>query len=218
MPAPSLRLLLAHATSPRDENSLKASLLHASYFLGGCSYFHQSFLASLCLSLGSESASPPLRSLPCCSLQSACSHRPQISRSGYPPPSAIKNRPLLLSPFLLTGHLPTWQPGSPSWRWTVTLCGSVGWSKGHLLPGEQTLKVAPLPAAPPSPAQPQVGLQWCLWAAGPSYCTVGTYEQGWQGHCPLDPRHEARSWMRRGKRDIAGGLGFWRVSSPFGLL
>lgn len=50
---------------PPDGNSLRAGLLHASM---GCSHSCQSFLVALCLSWGSDSASPPLRSLPCCSL------------------------------------------------------------------------------------------------------------------------------------------------------
>ena len=48
-----------------------------------------------------------------------------------------------------------------------------GWSKGHLLRGEQTLKVASMPGAPAPPHLPtQVGIQWPTWAAGIS-CYTG---------------------------------------------
>lgn len=104
------------------------------------------------LSLGSDSASPPLSSLPCYSLQFPCSLSAPLKTAHFR--------------FRLGFSQDLGQCGCPAFPvtvaaepcpGTVTHCGSMGCSKGHLLPGEQTLKVASLPDDAPSPPNPPPG-------------------------------------------------------------
>lgn len=149
--APSLRLLLAHPTSTRDE------IGHIEE-LAACGppwrllQFLQSFLAVLCLYLAPDSASPPLRSFPCCFLQSLRSH----GAPGHPlrvfPSEALGNLPpalpsashqhcfcqrgrLILKALRMLNLLS--HGGGRTLPWTVTQNGSVGGPKGTSHQGEQ---------------------------------------------------------------------------------
>lgn len=91
------------------------------------------------LSLRSDSTPPPLRCLPCYSVQLPTSHKPQIVHSGYLPLNPIKNCPLLLSPGPLEHGRLAPHPGCPAFSvtvaadpclWTVIQCASVG-QKGN---------------------------------------------------------------------------------------
>ena len=75
-----------------------------------------------------------------------------------------------------------------------------------------SLPDAPSSPPPPSSPLPPKSVYSDLHGQLDFPAALGTYEQGWQEHCLLHPRHSAKSWAKKDKSDIVAGLGFGRLS------
>ena len=214
LPAPSLRLLLAHLTSVPDE-------MGTPWGLATC---------------GPPWAAPISPVLPCSPLLipgTWCSITSSKKLSLLLPPVPVfpqaPDHPLRVFPSETLENLPTPALASASHQHFLCQHGHLmlkasrmlnllsrgggrtppvdsrpewecGWPKGHLSP-EQTLKVASMPTAPAPPHLPsQVGIQWPPWAAGISCCTghiwvrlVGTQSPPPQAQCQVLGK-EGREW------------------------